>query len=283
MKSLNLFSRLFTTVVLITMVSLVLSFYAGRKAYDADPALWSKIEDKLHISFHSGGSFVGFNLEGESTKDSWRLPLTQKMIHIKSFNGRIAIKPTASNEIAISASGKLDTDESPKLLEVNSTDDELTLTEPKEAVRNLEIHIEIPNSYSQGLRIDTVSGDISLENLSLDGLILGTVSGGIVFDSIKAESLTINSISGDTQIRNSSITKLNGSSASGRIAIENQGGATTRLQSSSGDIDLQLPKSEQFHFQLNTISGDIKNNHIDESKAMATIEVSTTSGDIDIE
>lgn len=297
MKSLNLFTRLFTVVVVVTLSSLTLTAYSIKKAYDTDPELPAKIEKRFNIHFTSGSSGIsssfgnsfskGFYISTSSnknaTQDSWQLPLTQKKIRIKTYSGQVSIKNTSSKEVLISASGELDKEKSPKLLDVNSTANEITIFEPENAVDNLEIHLQIPSSYAQELMIESVSGDVSAENLSPNLLTVETVSGGLIFDSIKSDTLNLNTISGDAHLRNSAITTLSAKSVSGEIEVDNKGSAITRLKSISGDINLHIPDSESHRFDLNSVSGEIKNQRSDNKKAVATIEISTTSGDISVE
>ncbi len=284
MKSLNLFTRLFTAIVLLTMGSLGLAIYSAKRAYDADPQLISKIEKQFDIHINNRNGFYVSTLSNrDSSQDTWQMPLTQKKIRIKTFSGRVAIKNTSSTEVHISANGRLDKSISPKLLDINSTANVLTILEPEKGVSDLEIHIEIPSSFAYELAIESVSADVSVESLSPNSISIETASGEILLDTIKADSLSLATISGDTHIHTSAITTLAAKTVSGGIKIENKGTAITRLKSISGDIDLKLPPSESFRFDLKTVSGGIKNEHHEQAKAVATVEISTTSGDIKIE
>ena len=167
MKSLNLFTRMFTGVVLLTMGSLGLAIVSAKKAYDADPQLISKIEKQFDIHIKNNNGFYISNLSNrESSQDTWQMPLTQNKIRIKTFSGRVAIKNTSSNEVSISANGRLDKSISPKLLNIVSTPNILTILEPEKGVSELEIHIEIPSSYAYELAIESATADVSVENLS---------------------------------------------------------------------------------------------------------------------
>lgn len=281
MKSLNLFSKLFSIVVITTIGSLALAAYSAKKAFDTDPHLIAKLEKQFNI--HSRGNSFYFNFSDNDTEDTWQLPIPQKKIRIKSYSGDIAIKTSSLNEVLISASGKLDKDQAPKLLDIKSEQNELVIIEPENAVHDLQIRIEIPSSYQNDVIIESTSGDVSIENLSPSSLIIATVSGEIILDSIKTDSLNVNTISGDTQIQKSAVTTLIGKSVSGGIKVDNKGTATTQLKSISGDIVLKLPETENFQFDLTTTSGEIKNEREQNNKASATVEVSTTSGDIKIE
>lgn len=290
MRSYNLFTRFFIAVVFTTITSLAVAGFSMKQAFESDPDIVAKLEDKFAVQIHSSG--MGFSISnrnsGTSAQDQWELTVPTKKIVIKTFSGDIAIKTTQDKKIRVIATGKLDTEKSSKLLEVNETVGELALAEPENAVKDLEIRMEIPASFIQDLEILSVSGNISAENLKLNSADLKTVSGEITLNKLSALSLKVETVSGDSKVGSSSLKVVHGQSVSGEIEIENSESAEANLNSISGDIKLKVPKLATFEFKLNTVSGDIKNAHAkstvsDKSMAKVNIEVSTTSGDIIIE
>ena len=286
MKSLNLFTRIFTVVVFLTLGSLSLAGYSAKKAYESDPELLSKLEKSFNIHI-SNGSFIMSGMPWDDSnrainQDSWRMPLTDKQVTIKTRSGRVSIKTTSSKDISISATGSLDKTRAPRLLEIESVNAELAINEPQNGVDNLEVRIEIPNSFTQDISVLSLTGDVTVENLSANIINVTTTSGEIIMNAIKADAVNLASISGDTEVREASITTLNGKSVSGEIKIDSRSTAMAKLKSISGDIRLKLPVNDSYKFTLKTTSGDIKNIHVDRQESVANIQISTVSGDIDI-
>ncbi|OYZ22908.1 MAG: hypothetical protein B7Y39_07080 [Bdellovibrio sp. 28-41-41] len=288
MRSYNLFTRFFIAIVFTTITSLAMAAFSAKQAYDADPELLSKIEKKFDIQIHITGMGVSISDDNQraSTQDRWELTAPTKRLIIKSFGGDVALKSTNDKKITVIATGKLNKDKSPRLLEVTESADEIILSEPENAVKNLEIRLEIPVSFAKDLEIMSVSGDISIENLKLNLADLKTVSGEITLNKLDLPNLNIETVSGDTKVHDSKIKSVKGKSVSGELEIENKDSAQTHLNSISGDVKLKLPKTTKFEFKLNSVSGDIKNTHTadaEKNTSKLSVEISTTNGDIEIE
>tara|TARA_B110001454_G_C12723280_1_gene436256 strand:+ start:7949 stop:8818 length:870 start_codon:yes stop_codon:yes gene_type:complete len=289
MRSYNLFTRFFVAVVFTTITSLALAGFSAKQAYDADPEILAKIEKKYDIQIRMTGMGVSISDDNmrATVQDRWELSVPTKRLVIKSFGGDISMKSTSDNKITVIATGTLNKDKSPRLLEINETSEETTLAEPENAVKNLEIRMEIPASFAKDLEIMSVSGDVSLENLKLNLAELKTVSGEITVNKIDLPNLKIETVSGDTKVHDSKIKSVKGKSVSGEIEIENKDSADTSVNSISGDVKLKIPTTTQYEFKLNSISGDIKNHHKSsgdrKNTAKLNVEVNTTSGNIEIE
>lgn len=283
MRTYSLFTRFFVAVVFTTITSLAVAGFSAKKAYDADPQIVAKLEEKYNVHISIAGLTVGNRSPKVPMQDEWQIQLPKKKLVIKSFGGDIAMKTSNDSKIKITATGHLDKSSSDRLLQVLETSDEVTISEPEDAVKNLEVRIEIPTSFSKELEVVSVSGDVTMENLTLANSSVKTVSGEVTLNQINAPELSVNTISGDTKIHNSSLKSVSGKSISGEIEIDNKESADTHIKSISGDIKLKMPKTKPFQFNLKTISGDIKNEHAVDTASKLTVEISTTSGDITIQ
>ncbi|GEM_PF-3315939 len=289
MRTYNLFTRFFVAVVFTTITSLAVAGFSAKQAYDADPELLAKLENKYNVQINVTGMGVSVTDRNSrtETQDQWELAIPAKKLVIKSYSGDIAIRSSNDKKIRVIATGKLDTAKSEKLLEITESADVVTLNEPENAVKDLEVRIELPTAFAHDIEIASVSGDVSAENLKINLADVKTVSGGITFNRLNAPKLSIETVSGDVETHDSSFKSVNGKSVSGEIEIENKESAEVNLKSISGDVKLKLPKSTPFAFNLNTLSGDIKNLRTpDENTSKAAklnINISTTSGDIEIE
>nr|WP_295902563.1 DUF4097 family beta strand repeat-containing protein [uncultured Bdellovibrio sp.] len=283
----NLFTKFFIAFSVWTVGFLSLATYAGGKAFATDPDLVSKLESKYNVSIRMGGMSKGYSVgpaEYGETKDAWTFAPPAKKVVFKSFSGNISIKKSADSEIKISATGKLDKKMAPRLLEVETTGNELKIKEPEDnAVKDLEVHIEVPASFNKDLEVLTVSGNVTLENLNLQEAELKTVSGEMTLNQIVAQELDIKTVSGDFKAEAASITKFEGKTVSGDLEMSNGIPANIDFTSVSGDVKMKIAKNDKTHFSLKSVSGDINNSHGSAKDGNYNVKVSTTSGNIEIE
>lgn len=284
MKSLNLFTRAFTIIVVLTLGSLALAGYSAKQAYDSDPELLAKIQKQfgIHINTNNNNFYISGYGNGDPTQDEWKMPLAENKISIETRSGNISIKTTSANEISIFASGKLDKSRAPRLLDIDTANGELVINEPNNGVDELEMRIEVPSSFRSEIDVLSISGDISIENLSANNLVAKTTSGETVISAAKVDSVTLVTVSGDMRVYDSAISSLNSKSVSGEIDIDSRGTSDVKLKSVSGNIKLKLPMTDSFRFNLKSVSGDIKTVHTDKKDSAATVDINTVSGDIDV-
>lgn len=285
MKSMNVFSKVFVLATLWTVVFLGLAGYAGGKAFEKDPDLVQKVSDKYNVSIHIGGMSKKYGSKNYvETKNSWTFPATTTQINLKSISGNFSIKKSSGTEIVVTATGGLDVNRGPQLLETKQDGTTLTLQEPdNEATRQLEVNIEIPASLISKFDVATVSGDLSFENLQAKELSLKTVSGDMTLNQVTAEILAIAGVSADLKATNCDIKKVTGKTVSGDVEFNSQKPAGFDLTTVSGDIKMKLPKMDNTKFDLTTTSGDIQNAHGSTKTGALEVKIYTTSGDIEIE
>lgn len=162
---------------------------------------------------------------------------------------------------------------------------------------NKKIELFIPKDYDKDLELESLSGDITVnDELKLNNLRFKESSGDIKLADAAAKAYKIDSSSGDI-----SIDSLSGSgeisSSSGDVRI-NYGDINeyTDIRAYSGDIKLFVPSGLSFEFDGDCSSGDINSdfdlNYKNENGNKATakigdgpykkISVRTLSGDINI-
>ncbi len=156
--------------------------------------------------------------------------------------------------------------------------------------------IYIPKNYEGNIFIESVSGDINIdEEIKLNNAEIKTTSGDIVFsktvnanelkiktvsgeiklDKVNSNELVLEATSGDIEVTDI-INSVEIKSVSGDISVDN-GNGKMLLESTSGDITAyNFTVKEQS--KIKTVSGDIKTNINKESNCK--INTSTTSGDI---
>lgn len=285
MKSVNIFSKVFVLATLWTVVFLGLAGYAGNKTLEQDPEIVQKIADKKNIVIHIGGMSKKYGSKSYvDTKKSWTFPATATQITLKSIGGNFSVKKTNGTEIVVTATGGLDSNRGPELLDTNQDGTTLTLKEPEnEAVRGLEVNIEIPATLISTFDIHTVSGDMTFENTQLKDFAVKSVSGDLNWNNVTAENLTFSTVSSDLKILDSNVKTVKGKTVSGDVEFNNNKPANLDVTSVSGDVKMKLAKSQDTNFNLKTTSGEIENAHASNKSGTVAVTILTTSGDIEIQ
>lgn len=104
--------------------------------------------------------------------------------------------------------------------------------------------------------VKSISGELSLQNISAASLILETVSGDITAVKLKiADGIYVNSTSGEISITASEAKKLSANTVSGDISVSSGSYNSTKANSTSGNIDIQSSKIASK--QLSSVSGKI--------------------------
>ncbi len=285
MKSFNLFSKIFIGSILFGLFYFFhFAGYSMKKVHETDPEVTKKISARYNIIIDGVSVTPGSEGSKDNAFDRWVLDAPSEKISIKTVGGNIQIKKTLGKQVVISASGKLDKAKAPRLLEVDSNPSTLTIKEPKDdATRGLQIQIEIPESFSQELFVVTVNGDLSVENLKLDSIEYATVSGDASLLNSSCKVLKHHSVSGDITAEQTNAKKFTSETISGDVTIENKMAANIKIVSVSGEVKLTLAEGPKTQFTLKSISGEINNSLGSNAKGEYEVNVSMTSGDIQIE
>lgn len=158
------------------------------------------------------------------------------------------------------------------------------------------IHADENLFITKSIKVDSLSGSISIDTVSANDLTAETSSGGIRLGDVKVESYNIRSSSGSIKVQSiSGKGEMKSSSGSIRTFLLNPKDQI-RLTSSSGSVHLEVEPSLSFSLKAETSSGGIHTNFALEqndkkNKATATvgnnpavqITINTTSGSIRVE
>lgn len=128
----------------------------------------------------------------------------------------------------------------------------------------------------------TVSGDVNI--IGSGSLSFTTVSGSIKI-SDAAGKMRFHTTSGDLSGAIKSSEDLEAHTVSGKIALDvltAPAKGAFSLDTVSGDLELTFPKGTKANASLHSVSGDQKNNIINDPAAAFRITAKTTSGDLTI-
>ena len=124
---------------------------------------------------------------------------------------------------------------------------------------NSRYEVYLPNSYKGNLIVETVSGEITLNNFNLE-----------------LKKIEIQSVSGDIELDSSFITKESKfKTVSGEITINKVNSDEIVLDTTSGDIEINNISSSDSN--ITTVSGEISLNYVSNM-----VKIKTTSGDVEI-
>ncbi|WP_062050606.1 DUF4097 domain-containing protein [Bacillus sp. JCM 19034] len=137
--------------------------------------------------------------------------------------------------------------------------------------------VRIPQDYMDALTIDSVSGDVLINDLSnLQSISVKTVSGDLIADLVEVETnVQLNTTSGDMLLQNVKAEEISVDTVSGDVAIPSIEGEIS-VKTTSGDIYAKF-NNDHNAIMLKTTSGDVM---IDLANANAELDLNTTSGDI---
>lgn len=141
---------------------------------------------------------------------------------------------------------------------------------------DLKLDVHVPASYNSNIKLVSSSGDISMKDFKLNELYCKLSSGNLNMSNISTERFVYDSSSGDlkadglntktTSLKSSSgvqnISKFSGelksSSSSGDTKVEYAAfDSNMDIHSSSGTIEVKLPKTAEFQLDATCSSGDV--------------------------
>ena len=208
-------------------------------------------------------------------------------IDVNLVSTDLNIIPTTKGEIIVHFYGEVSTTikwDVPELIAYKTGDRLYVETQRSKNIIVFGVNIErmtmdiyIPGTILDELNINLISGDVIVEGTNAAQLVLKTVSGDIKIQGLDAEKTRTSSTSGDISIRDytgnmdagtisGDISMIGGkdnediyaSSVSGDIYIEQDKVSQMKIESTSGDVRVVLPEESTFYLDVNTISGDIK-------------------------
>jgi len=152
----------------------------------------------------------------------------------------------------------------------------LTVKTPKGLLGNVnfnfgqyrtEVEITVPSSFnksrnasSRDIKLNTVSGSVLVENVTVESFDIDSVSGSIKLIGIEAESVDTNSVSGSTTLEGK-VRKFDIDSTSGSVHIKTFDMLTSKSSANtvSGSIHISLPENSGFTLDYSSVSGTTHN------------------------
>ncbi|MCL2227128.1 MAG: DUF4097 domain-containing protein [Oscillospiraceae bacterium] len=292
------------TIICWVVVGIVLLGLAGwfltGTVLGARPA-WLDRHTPFRIGIGGFEALAGpFNVVGEHSAD----PSGINSISVDWVAGEITIMPHAGSEIQITelAQRELDDDER---FSINISGGTLDIRFVANNVRGLmrqmpqkRLEVLVPRSLSENLdslNVDSVSGGVNVDGMSIARLDVGTTSGAIELSNLTSQSLDANSTSGRivaTSVRaeDMSLSSTSGavavtSSQAGEMDIGTLSGAIRVSGASAGEIDLDstsgaVSASGAFdRVSLNSLSGAIS---LDNSAVRTVVNAESTSGTLSL-
>jgi DUF4097 and DUF4098 domain-containing protein YvlB len=203
-------------------------------------------------------------------------------IEIDSVSTKIIIEPTDSENASFHLVG---TGQGHKLF-IRESNDEINVEVkyPKGfnlfLVSDLTLYVKIPEKYSRSLYVDSISGNIEIEDLNLNLCDIETTSGEVDIANTYCENADIDTISGDVLQLNGYLPSVE--SVSGRLKFEEVSIIqNTRINTISGDVTIIPTEDSSFEVDFDSVSGNLEGKSILESGRF-NLDVETVSGDLTI-
>jgi len=204
-------------------------------------------------------------------------------INITTSSADVIISPSNNNEILLRYFGEMKSNnKNEPEVKINKVGSDLDITSgmPESSLYTIltgfKLEIKIPTSYSKNITIKSDSGNLEADSLILEEITGSTTRGNIDLTNCKSKE-NVNTDSGNIKIVDS--------------LLENN----REIKTSSGDVNLFLPKDSSFGLTFNTDSGvisdlfglSIRQNTGKNITAAAgdnkyNISVKTTSGNLNI-
>lgn len=155
------------------------------------------------------------------------------------------------------------------------------------------LEVFIPREYNGTLDVESISGDIYMNDLKVKEFNINTTSGDMDLEDLVGEIININTVSGDIELEDS-MGRLSIDTTSGDIYLDNEElRGNIKLSTVSGDIFQKLSPKASYVIEGKTTSGDfiskidmnIKESSRNSFKAVIgsgekLMEIITTSGDV---
>lgn len=230
----------------------------------------------LLVGCTRGKDFTSFTKEYEQTLTAINLSLDISDIDVKKTDGdKITLHyyDTEKNFYGIK-------EEDGVLTVSRSTDGEL-----KENIRfglgmkkYYKVSLSVPNGYEGEITLQTVSGDISVKDISAENqnVTVKSESGNVKAEDISVSTLSIDGKSSEIVIKNINAEKVDVTTVAGEVITSNIECASYAVRGEAAEVDLKNVSIGQASITLT--SGDVD---IDNAKIGSSVYISVTSGDIE--
>lgn len=176
-------------------------------------------------------------------------------IAIHWVSGSITIEPGDVSQLVISESGgqkaPLVWTQYDNHLQIDYCENDLSL---KDLSKDLKI--TVPRDYRcRWLIVNSASGSLNVQNLTVDDVIISGASGKSYFDSCHVKNLNLNTASGDIHFSGTLETlECDAASASVYAVLDNVPDSIS-VEGMSGKLDLTLPEDAGFSASMNSLTG----------------------------
>jgi DUF4097 and DUF4098 domain-containing protein YvlB len=251
-KQNNKYKIVFITIGL-TFFFFGLAAFSFDKAKNGDPAIASKIENKIKRRYNLGDFHINFS-DNFDSNDYVKSTMSSsysakiKFLDINTISADIKIIASVGDDIIVTANGQLkkENEGRSQLLDIISDENEVSVSElGVNEAKSIQIQVFIPKNYKKRLKIKTVSGDITIGAIESETE-LYTVSGDIKIESNSNSSLAIGTVSGDVEVifkKNTNDLRFELETVSGtiqnKVKSESNGNQLIKIHTISGDIELQ--------------------------------------------
>lgn len=135
--------------------------------------------------------------------------------------------------------------------------------------------VEVPEDFKGDIKVQSVSGDVIIDEINGDKVTINTVSGD--FDLIKSESetLKVSTVSGEVEIVDVSNEDLDIGTTSGNIDLKGYF-EDMDINTVSGEVEIQMDQVSG-NIEIDTTSGEVL---INVEEADANIDFNSVSGDL---
>ncbi|MEI6309705.1 MAG: DUF4097 family beta strand repeat-containing protein [bacterium] len=184
----------------------------------------------------------GLTLEIVSGSGDFHLEGWQGRLEHRSGSGDVEIRKCSGEAALRSASGDMEIREYQGPIGAATTSGDVRLEAVQGWVRLQTISGDVDAERTSGnLEVQTVSGDLSVQSWYGE-MRLATVSGDLSGGLFQCPRIAVSTVSGDLQ-----------------LSLEPVAGGEYETKSTSGDINLRIPRTARLAVRVATLSGDVSN------------------------
>ncbi|MBU3093616.1 DUF4097 domain-containing protein [Clostridium sp. CF011] len=208
-----------------------------------------------------------------------------KTINVETVSTDVNIITTKEDKIRVHFYGNSNSKKSAPHLEAfaNGDDLDVLIKYPGKIFgininTKINLDIYVPENYKKDLKINTTSGDVIIGDLRLDKFKFDTTSGDAKINLLTANETIFEGTSGKVNVKSLLSKKNEFKTTSGDTKIENITGDILgqsvsgwfkfkykdfnndiNIDTTSGDVELRLPKKSEFKLDFDSTSGDLRN------------------------
>ena len=200
-------------------------------------------------------------------------PLTNiENLNIDFTGYKVTLEVYSGDNLIINSSDPSSSTE--KSLNISNTDGTLAIS-ASNISRNLLL--KIPSSYTNNLDFKFTDGSANLSDITLESLKIQSTNSDINIDNVTLLSANVSTTNGDINLNNINSKDLSVNTSNGEIFSTNLKG-NVNLSSTSGDIFASLT-NEITNSKINTTNGDVELNLPIDNNFL--IDFNTTNGELD--